>query len=213
MISIMSRSELLLTNGSFYHIYNRGINGVNLFYDERNYAFFLQKYGLYLHEVLDTYAYCLLGNHFHLLVKIKDVFPINLTGLEDLSGLKTGLHNPDRIVSKRFSDFFNCYTKSINSNRNRTGGLFETPFRRIQVDDDKYFTQLIRYIHFNPQKHGFVDNFREYQHSSYHSHLANSPTKLAREQVLEWFGNANKYKEFHSSELDETEYSKFIIEM
>ena len=83
----MYHNEMALENGRFYHIYTRGINGTNLFYEERNYAYFLQKYGYYLHEVLDTYAYCLLGNHFHLLVRVKDVFPTNLTGLGDLSGL------------------------------------------------------------------------------------------------------------------------------
>ena len=54
-----------------YHIYNRGINGENIFKEERNYAYFLTKYAKCISPIADTYAYCLLKNHFHLAVKIK----------------------------------------------------------------------------------------------------------------------------------------------
>ena len=54
-----------------YHIYNRGINGENLFKEERNYSYFLNKYASCITAIADTYAYCLLKNHFHLAVKIK----------------------------------------------------------------------------------------------------------------------------------------------
>ena len=236
----MNKPEIILEEGKYYHIYNRGINGTNLFYEERNYTYFLTKYAHYLGEVLDTYAYCLMKNHFHLLVSVKPNLitnpttnltgfqdlsgltgvtnPIvNPTGLEDLSGLNglkdsTGLHSPDRIVSKKFSDFFNSYSKSINITQNRTGGLFETPFRRILVDSDAYFSQLIWYIHFNPQKHGFVKDFREYPHSSYHSHLSEKSTKLEREKVISWFGNNNTYTSFHSTQHDESDFFKFLFE-
>jgi REP element-mobilizing transposase RayT len=54
-----------------YHIYNRGINGENIFKEERNYRYFLEKYAKCISPIADTYAYCLLKNHFHLAVKIK----------------------------------------------------------------------------------------------------------------------------------------------
>ncbi|MGB0432495.1 MAG: transposase, partial [Bacteroidia bacterium] len=163
-----------LEPGAMYHIYNRGINGASLFYKPENYPYFLSKYAHYLGELLETFAYCLLGNHFHMLVRVKD--DINLSGLQDLTGLKEdglkkegqGLHHPDKIVSKKFSDFFNSYTKSINKAIGRTGGLFETPFKRIKIDNPVYFSHVLAYIHFNPQNHGFVDDFRDYEHSSYH---------------------------------------------
>ena len=56
---------------SFYHIYNRGINGENIFKQERNYSYFLKKYALYIEPVAETYAYCLLKNHFHLLIRTR----------------------------------------------------------------------------------------------------------------------------------------------
>lgn len=64
-----------LTEGSYFHIYNRGVNGEPLFKDEGLYTLFLEKYRLYCGEVFDTLAYCLMQNHFHLLVRInRDVY-------------------------------------------------------------------------------------------------------------------------------------------
>ncbi len=61
---------------TFYHIYNRGNNGENLFYRPENYGYFLQKFDHYLSGYLELYAYCLLPNHFHLLVRavVPDTF-------------------------------------------------------------------------------------------------------------------------------------------
>ena len=56
---------------TYYHIYNRGTNRENIFIEERNYQHFLKLYGHYITPVAETFAYCLLRNHFHVLVKIK----------------------------------------------------------------------------------------------------------------------------------------------
>ena len=210
-----------LEPGEMYHIYNRGINRTDIFYRPENYPYFLSKFALYLSNLVDTFAYCLLGNHFHLLVRIKenDNKIENLTDLEDPSGLITkkegmGLHHPDKLVSKKFSDFFNSYTKSINKMIGRTGGLFETPFKRIKIDNAAYFSQVMVYIHFNPQKHGFVDDFRDYKHSSYHSHLSLKSSKLMRTEVLNWFGNAKEYIDFHEAAAnDSTQLNNYVIEI
>lgn len=229
----MDKQHLPLETGKYYHIYNRGINGCNLFYEEKNYHYFLEKYAHYMSGVLDTFAYCLMPNHFHLLVRVKDFnTALNLTGLEDRSGLttnlkdvenptgfknlsgldKSGLHHPDKFVSKKFSDMFNSYTKSINKAQQRTGSLFETPFRRIAVESDAYFTSLLWYIHYNPQKHGFVADFRDYAYTSFHSHVSSKQSKLAREEVLQWFGSRDRFVEFHSGMQSELAINKLLIE-
>ena len=80
----------------YYHIYNCGINGCNLFNEPENYSYFLDLYDKYISLIADTYAWVLMPNHFHLLVKIKSEVDIlhsllnsssNLTGFENLSGV------------------------------------------------------------------------------------------------------------------------------
>ena len=61
-----------LKPGVFYHIYNRGTNREDIFVQERNYRYLLQLYARHIVPAAETYAYCLLKNHFHVLVRIKD---------------------------------------------------------------------------------------------------------------------------------------------
>lgn len=199
-----------------YHIYNRGINGQNIFFEERNYAYFLSQYAKYLCPVVDTFAYCLLKNHFHLLVQVKEQTEIkrffHSQRTKNTPLPKEGLHSADFVVSKQFAKFFSSYTQSVNKTYKRTGSLIETPFKRVEVEADSYFTQLIWYIHHNPQKHGFVSNYREYPHSSYHSHLHSKATKLERDKELQWFSSAHDYQHFHETQQDESLIQKYIIE-
>ncbi len=208
--------NLPLEADKFYHVYNRGLNSENLFKEDRNYAYFLNKYAEYLYPVVDTYAYCLLKNHFHILLRVKSQKNLSefyeTTRVNNSKKYNEGLHSADFIVSKQFARLFSSYTQAINKSYNRTGSLVETPFKRIEVGTESYVTDLIWYIHNNPKKHGFVDDFRGYEHSSYHSHLTNKPTKLARKQVLEWFGGMAAYKEFHLSNQEEDLLPSLIIE-
>lgn len=91
--------------------------------------------------------------------------------------------------------------------------MVETPFKRIEIRDDSYFTNLVWYIHFNPQKHQFVRDFREYPHSSYHAHLSAKPTQLHRDKVIEWFGDTNSYQNFHEHTPNIAGFEKVLIEM
>lgn len=160
--------------GKYYHIYNRGINRENIFIEERNYRYFMDLYARYIEPVADTFAYCLLRNHFHLLVRIKteEEQQRDLEGLQDLPGLRKVLS-----PTQQFSNLFNAYAKAINKAYNRTGGLFQERFGRIEVTSAKYFATLVIYIHRNPQKHGFVKDFREYPYSSYATLLTAKPTR------------------------------------
>jgi REP element-mobilizing transposase RayT len=190
----MSRPPTPLQHGRYYHIYNRGNNRENIFVEERNYLYFLKLYAEHIEPVADTYAYCLLRNHFHLLVRIKDVEnltnPENLTGLEDLSGLQ-------RLPSQHFSNLFNAYSKAFNKAYKRTGALFQRPFGRIEVTSEAYFARLVTYIHQNPQKHGLVADFREWPYLSYHTLLVTKPTRLKRDEVLAWFGGTKNLVVMH----------------
>ncbi len=181
-----------LQPGKYYHIYNRGNNQENIFVEERNYPYFLKLYALHIGPIADTYAYCLLRNHFHFLARIKD-----LTGLPDLSGLKP--------PSQHFSNLFNAYARAFNKVYNRTGALFQRPFGRIEVTSDAYFVRLVTYIHQNPQKHRFVKDFRDWPYSSYHAHLSSRPTHLKRDDVLAWFDGVGHFVSAHQLPIADSE--------
>ncbi len=183
----------------FYHIYNRGINGCPLFRHTDNYEHFLNLYDKYISPVANTYAWVLMNNHFHLLVRVKKEDEIynspNLQGYKNLEGLK----NRNRI-NQQFSNLFNAYSKAFNKRYKRTGSLFEHPFRRIPVNSLAHLKYLVYYIHHNPVHHGFCDDMLEYPWSSYLTILSPKKTNLKRDEVLKWYKDQHYYKEYHSSE-------------
>ena len=200
-----------LEYGQYYHIYNRGNSGENLFFEERNYRHFLELYVRYIEPVADTFAYCLLRNHFHVLVYVKTVeeqveahqtprvrIPGSLEAPRVLEEFK-----PQK-PSQQFGNLFNAYAKAVNKAYGRTRSLFENPFGRKLVTSDAYFAQLIAYIHYNPQKHGFVDDFRAWDFSSFHAMLSRKPTRLKRDVVLDWFDGASGFRAAHRREVNES---------
>jgi len=184
-----------LKPGVFYHIYNRGTNREDIFVQERNYRYFLQLYAKHVEPVAETYAYCLLKNHFHVLVRIKD------------------MEEQDPEVFQRplgsiaFSNLFNAYAKAINKAYERSGSLFQHPFGRIPVLTQSYLIQLVRYIHLNPQKHGLVSDFREWPYSSYPAFVetlkVSETFRVYRDEVLGWFDDAKGFVAAHQIPIDD----------
>jgi REP element-mobilizing transposase RayT len=192
-----------LIEGEYFHIYNRGINGEDIFKEKRNYYYFLEQYKHYCSDVFETFAYALLKNHFHLLVYVK----------EDIEVAKNNGQGFIRLnASKQLSHFFNSYSQSINKAYKRTGSLFESPFKRKLIDDEGYITSMIAYCHFNAQHHKFVSDFRDWEFSSYHSILENSHPFLATQKTLDWFGGLDGFKRYHVDKSCEMVNEKFVIE-
>jgi REP element-mobilizing transposase RayT len=177
---------------TFYHIYNRGINGEDIFKQSENYFYFIKKYSDLISPVADTYAYCLLKNHFHILIKTKSQGEI-LALCKQEKNLSS-----QAAISLKFSHLFNGYAQGINKQYHRTGSLFETPFRRIAVNEEEYLRRLIFYIHYNPEKHRLCKDFRAYQFSSYLAILSELKTKVMKQEVLTWFGGKQGFLTFHS---------------
>ena len=100
-------------------------------------------------------------------------------------------------IGQQIATFFGTYTKAINKAYNRTGSLFEKNFKRKPVTNDAYFRSLITYIHYNPQKHGFVDDYRAWPHSSYVALCSDEETFLARTEVLSWFDGLTAFSVFN----------------
>jgi putative transposase len=198
----------MLNPSNYYHIYNHANGDDNLFREAKNYPFFLEKYQQHINPIAETIAWCLMPNHFHLLVKIKDEvslerdFPKFIT-LENLINEERQL-KLSNLLSKQLSNFFSSYSQSFNKVYQRRGSLFLKNFKRKLVDNEDYLFQLIIYIHTNPIKHGFTSNILDWEWTSYSTFSQNYPLL-----ITELFGQENNYHQIHLEKLQHfQEYSK-----
>ena len=210
----MPKRKIFLVNKEFYHVINRGIFSQNIFLNKWNYQraleslFFYQndklpiKYSsfitkskkeknkllskikskkLFLAEII---AYCLMPNHFHLLLKQK---------------VNNG-------ISKFIGSFTNSYAHYFNSRTKRKGPLFETKFKAIRIETEKQLIHVSRYIHLNPYSSHVVKNFKDlevYPYSSLPEYLGKATPELCQKDViLNLFKNKNKYHNFVFNQAD-----------
>jgi putative transposase len=208
----MKPKEIPLEPGKYYHVYNRGNNRDNIFYSDENYRYFLSKYDKYLSGYLNTYAYCLLPNHFHLLISVKQE-PITPKGFKTLSGLSSETLSGfiSKQISSQFSHFFNSFAQAINKQENLVGSLFQKPFKRIEIKTNQHLLNLVFYIHANPQLHNITGNFRKYPWSSYEAFLDNKHSDLQKE-VIEWFDDKDNFLGFHNQKAEIAEIKNLVFE-
>jgi len=209
----------LLQPGKFYHIYNRGINGEKLFLREENYQHFLKLYTAYIDPIADTYAWVLMPNHFHLLVRIKENIrykyhkPVNgnekeneqfeLVKWETLQvANEENSDNKIPVPNRHFAHLFNAYTKYLNLRIPRHGNLFERPFKRKKIDNYDYLKKVLIYIHQNPIHHDFCKHPIEYSWSSFLTCISTKPTKLKRDAVMGWFDNQANFIHIHEGKVE-----------
>lgn len=218
-----------LIHGKYFHIYNRGINGCNLFAEPKNYEYFLTLYDKYISEIAQTFAWVLMPNHFHFLVQIKEEENISFNPKKHIVAAESADRierqslisssdfdkNQDFVFEKykpenQFSNLFNAYAQAFNRKYHRTGSLFEHPFHRKEVDNIGYFKQVILYIHQNPVHHGFCSHPLEYPWSSYLTCISDKITKLQRDDVVGWFKSVEEFKSTHSIPLDEIKIEEWL---
>lgn len=205
---------------TIYHVYNHGNGDDLIFRKSENYRFFLQRFKVYISPIAWIYAYCLMPNHFHFLIRIKDekelieYFHIKYPERFSSPSNKRSAMSPKDIAdltSNQFKNFLISYSKSFNKMYNRRGSLFLDNIKRMPIQNDDYFTNMIRYIHFNPVLHNFTDNLHQWKFSSIHSYHSDKRSLILRQDVFEWFGGASKFKKFHQSiQKDEFEAMKHL---
>ena len=145
----MPRTARKKSSSGIYQIIMRGINRQTVFEDEEDCAQFLEALLRYKEKSgYDIYAYCLMGNHVHLLMKI---------GIEPL----------EQIMRRLCGSYVYWY----NMKYQRVGNLFQDRFKSEPVKDDEYFQTVLRYIHQNPVKAGLVKHVEEYKWSSFHEYV------------------------------------------
>ena len=185
-----------LIHGKYYHIYNRGINSDTLFKEKRNYEYFLRLYDNHVEPIAETFAWCLMKNHFHLLIRIKNTDEINL--------------NKKIEPSQSFSNLFNAYTKAYNKSYNRHGPMFERPFKRKMISNEAYFQNLIAYIHNNPVHHAICEHPLNYPWSSYITCVSEKKTKLKRTEVIAFFNDLENFKYVHQQKINDLSIDTFL---
>jgi REP element-mobilizing transposase RayT len=157
----MPISTCKLIPGYYYHLYNRAVAGSLLFVEKRNYEFFLSKIKKYLVKKSEILAYCLMPNHYHLLVKILD------------DGF-----------SRSMQKLALSYAVSFNNLYQRKGHLFQGGFRRIHVNDPIYLYNLSLYIHLNPLKANIISRMTEWKFSSLRQYIGDEPVDFINPSII-----------------------------
>ena len=169
----MPRNKRLIGLSNVYHIITRGIDKQDIFYDDKDRSFFLKQ----LLEVkkkfnLEIYAYCLMYNHVHLVIR-----------------------SQNNLVSKSIQSLGIRYSQYFNRKYNRSGPLFEERFKSKCVENKKYFLDVCRYVHRNPETAGFC-SIENYLWSSYNEYL-NKEKIIDKKILLHYFDNdLNKFINF-----------------
>ena len=185
-----------LRGNSYYHVYDKGVEGGKIFLDRQDYETFL--YYLYVYtaaptEIQEKYpelplrlkaknllgeiylvGYCLMPNHFHLLLKQKS----------------------ERSMPKFIKQVINGYTTYFNKKYKRKGAIFQGRYKSMRIDSEYLLVQMARFVHLNPSIAGLCVNLRDYPWSSYVNHRLTGG-------IINRFGNVEDWEKFH---LDKNSY-------
>jgi len=205
------------TKGELYHVYNRGNNRDKVFYSHRNYLFFLEKINAYVLPYADVLAWCLMPNHFHLMVYINEVelMPSNALNQANVSDPLTSSERVavrTRTLNQSIGIMLRSYTNAIHKQEGRTGALFQEETKAIMLSDDisyipsyfpsafgtiitayqdddmSYAERCFHYIHQNPVSSHMVKTAEDWEFSSYRDYAGLRNGKLInKERGLEFF--------------------------
>jgi len=198
------------TNAEIYHVLNRGTEQRPIFSDKRDYTRFINLLTYYQYErslkysnstkneatlpvwkgkgtkLAEVICFCLMPNHFHLMVKQLEV-----------GGISKFL----RVIQNSYAKYFNIKYKRI-------GSLFQGRFQAVHVTTDEQFMHVSRYIHLNPVVAEMVDNPKDFEWSSYKTYINNENTELInKEALLTFFRSSTQYEKFVLNHLG---YAKML---
>ena len=193
-------------NDHFYHIYNRGVEKRTIFENRRDYSRFLKtlryyqfagpkpRFSKFLNnqssktkldkKVVEIASYCLMPNHFHLLIK----------------------QLQDGGITEFLSKLSNSYTKYYNTKHTRVGPLLQGEFKAVLIESEEQLMHISRYIHLNPFVSFLVRDLNFYEWSSYSDYIGKiSDGICSKEAVLDLFKSSQDYEKFV---LDQADYAQ-----
>ena len=208
------QNEKIFVNQSYYHLYNRGVAKQKIFSEMNDCLRLLKTFGFYLDDahktklseiskkefkiinltepkkpLVEIICFCLMPNHFHLLIK--------------------------QLIDNGISTFIrrslDSYTRYYNRKHDRVGPLFQGRFKSVPVESDEYILHLSRYIHLNPFSNKLAAEADEYPWSSYNNYLRNQRTRICHPKfLLDLLGST---KEYHKITEDYKEYTQSLEEI
>ena len=196
----MAEILIPLEPDKFYHIYNHAVGKENFFETGADYEWFLEKFIKYAVPVCDVFAFSLMPNHFHFVIRVKgesEIIPLAKMRSIKIAGMNDATITQGTIltetVSRQFSHLFNSYAKYFNYIHLRKGTLFTRAFRRKWVESEDYLKQLICYIHQNPVEAGFCNKPDQWKYSSYNAITGLKNTLVCRKEVIELFDDVENF--------------------
>lgn len=202
-----------LQTEEFYHVYNRANGFEKIFLSKENYRFFLRRYKKFIAPIVHTHCFCLMPNHFHLLIEVKTEEEVLEFAWEEklrkaqerqtLPKFRTLEEfgedfNSEKFISKQFANFFSSYTQAFNKQRKRMGSLFMKNFKRKRIDSDQYLRTVVAYIHQNPLAANMIQNLREWEFSSYLDYVLTNEYDENQQFIINKFGGKEMFLEYHN---------------
>jgi len=171
-----TKTHSLQAVGEYFHIYNRGVNRNHIFLEERNYEYFVRRMKTYLNpEKMALIVYCLMPNHFHLIVRQDEPYALS----NFMKGVCDG------------------YAKAINKRFKRSGHLFQGKYKIKHIDDPSYLLHLSRYIHLNPVAARLTQCPEGWKYSSYQEYCGMREASIVEcDVILSRFKDRAGYVQF-----------------
>ena len=194
--------------GNYYHIYNRGNGKMDVYKDDQDYSNFLKRIKLTLglnqdlqrlplqtlriqslpKDAFSIVCYCLMPNHFHLLIRQNGEIPISM------------------LINKVCSS----YSRYFNKKYDHVGHLFQDRFKAVGVEDDKYLLWLSAYIHQNPKVAGLVDKIEDYKWSSYRNYVNLERVEICDSDIIMNRFSINDYVTFVGDSYEAIKQNKVM---
>ncbi len=201
----MSRNnKSLFEEGGFYLIYNKVVSEITLFKSQHDYTDFLIRYTKYLSPYFDTFAYCLIPNHFHFLVRVKSNVDQVIENEKTKISIKyiNGEVPLNSVLENQLSRMLSGVSLRYNSKYKRQGPLFKQGTKRVLLKNEVRIANLLCYIHHNPIHHKLSSSYSDWKYSSYQSYLSNTKSKLDKLTVLELIGGIDIFHQLHDEYFD-----------
>ncbi len=197
---------------AFYHIVCKSIDGLVLFHESSDYEVFNDRFKKFTGDFFDVWSFCFIPNHTHHIIKLKSIESVNQfihelspnNRTEAMIEFYTESDNElffNKMIERQMNSFLVSYANYINNKYNRKGGIFQKPFKRIEIKEEGHLQQAIVYTNANAQKHKLVDDYKGFTFSSYLSIIKEDNYFVDTKNVVEFFNGLENFISIHELQV------------